>query len=141
VVHVLLQLHRSLRPNGFLLDVHPLPRHPLVEVRRGGRRLPLGALDDTVGIRNIRAARGRLRAVLREGSFRVEARRWFDQFMHFGSVEAWLRRREERDSTSLIPPGLLDRAEAEMRRPGSTLVIQQRVGATRLRKAPAARPA
>lgn len=134
MVHVLRQLHKTLRPRGVLLDVHPLPRHPRVEIWRSGRRTSLGHLDDTLGIHQIRAARARLAAIVREVLFQVGARRWFDWRVHYSSVEAWLRRREERNSTSVIPTGLLPRVRREMRTPGSTLVIGERTRAAVLMK-------
>lgn len=134
MVHVLRQTHKALRSRGVLLDLHPLPRHPWVEIWRGGRRIRLGLLDDTTFVEEVRAARACLEDVVREGIFRVEARRWFDWRIHYASVDAWLRRRKERDATSVIPPGMLDRARREMRKHGSILVTGERTRATVLRR-------
>lgn len=136
MVHVLQKIHEALRPHGVLLDVHPLPRHPWVEIRRGDRPTRIGHLDDSLGIELTLAARKLLDTVVSEGAFRVEARRWFDWRVHYGSVEAWLRRRADRGSTSVIPPRLLTRVRSEMSVQGTTLVVGQRTGATALRRVP-----
>lgn len=117
-----------------MLDLHPLPQHPRIEVWQGGRRIPLGLLDDSTFIKEIRAARTCLNSVVREGLFQVQARRWFDGYIHYSSVEAWLSRREERGHTSLISAGLLRRTRSEMRTQGSTLVVHERIRATSLKK-------
>lgn len=80
------------------------------------------------------ARRARLAAIVQEVLFQVGAHRWFDWRVHYSSVEAWLRRREERNSTSGIPTGLLPRVRREMRTPGSTLVIGERTRAAVLMK-------
>jgi hypothetical protein len=49
VVHVLNKVHRSLRAGGVLLDTHPEPELPSIEVRlASGRTVPIGKLGEEV---------------------------------------------------------------------------------------------
>lgn len=131
MVHVLRQTHKALNPHGVLLDVHPVPRPPSLEIRRGNGRLLLGYLDWTNAIASIRGARARLSSIVAEGLFRVRARRYYDLFQHFTSVEAWLRRRKDYgEDDDAIPPDLLARVRSGMMRPENTLVITERFRAT-----------
>src|SRR5712692_10389440 len=114
VVHVLRKVHKTLRSHGLLLDIHPLPRHPWVEVWKGGRRKRLGLLDSTVGIETIRAVRALPTSIEREGLFTARAHRWFDWRSHYSGVDDWFRRREEYHSTNVIPPARLRRIRSEM---------------------------
>lgn len=134
MVHVLREAHKALRPTGVLLDLHPLPRHPSVEVWSGGRRVRLGSLDDTVGIELIRTAREHLAAVVGDGYFRIEARRWFDKLTHYSSLDDWLQRREEYGTSSVIPPELLQRVREEMRASRAELVTVERIRATGMKR-------
>src|SRR3990170_5608186 len=39
MVHALEEAHRLLTPDGFLIDIHPVPEVPTIEVRQGGKLL------------------------------------------------------------------------------------------------------
>jgi len=39
MVHALEEAHRLLTPDGLLVDIHPLPEAPTIEVRQGGKLL------------------------------------------------------------------------------------------------------
>ncbi len=135
-MHVLRQLHQALRPAGVLLDIHPEPQHPRVEIVRGNHSTPVGSLDWTQDIRDIREARERLVSVQRAGLFRVEGRRLFTFRIYHDDVDAWLAFREEHDSTNVVPPDVLRAARREMRAPGATLAVLERARATALRHVP-----
>lgn len=130
MVHVLQEVHRSLRADGVVLDVHPLPRASTVEAWRDRERVVLGSPDDRTSIAAIRAAERHLGRVIRDGLFRVGPRRWFDLRVHYPSVDAWLQRREERGAKTVIPDDLLARTRQEVGVPGTTLIINERVRAT-----------
>jgi hypothetical protein len=133
-VHVLRQLHAAIRPDGKLIDIHPQPEDPRVEIVGPDRSIPVGEIDWTVDSHEIRAARKRLAAVQREGLFRRERRRMFEFRMYHDSVDAWLEYRRARDATSTVPPRLLRAARREMRAEGTRLVVAERVRATALRR-------
>lgn len=132
MVHVLEEIHRSLRDGGVLLDVHAVPRHPTVSVLTRDSTAVIGSPDDSVGIARIRTARRSRNRVVRDGLFRVEARRWFDLPVHYPSVDAWRARVKDRPTTSIVSDALMAEARRAMRAAGSTLVVTERVCATRL---------
>jgi hypothetical protein len=45
VVHVLREVHKALRPKGILLDIHPLPEDPRLEVVRDRGTQAVGTID------------------------------------------------------------------------------------------------
>ena len=134
MVHVLRQIHKALKPDGVLLDVHPLPKAPPLEVWRGEDRTLVDYLDWEHAIELIENARRVLNSVVDEGLFTRRARRFFDLHETFPSVDAWLEHRREFDEQGAIRRDLLASARREMRKPGGTLVITERIRATVLGK-------
>lgn len=122
-MHVLRQLHKTLRPGGVLLDIHPQPTDPRVTVLVSGRTIPIGSLDASEDNSEIRAAQKRLAGVQRAGLFRTERRTRFVMRTHHESVDAWLDYRRERDATNIIPPEVMSAAKKEMRAEGATLIV------------------
>ncbi len=133
-MHVLRQIHKALRAGGVLLDVHPQPEDPRVEILRGDRSKPVGVIDWTADSRDIRDARTRLASMQRAGLFHLERRRIFEIRIYHESVEAWLEYRRERGSSSVIHPDVLRAARRGMRGPGSRLVIRERIRASVFRR-------
>ncbi|MQA99265.1 MAG: hypothetical protein GEU78_03080 [Actinobacteria bacterium] len=123
-----------MRPHGVLIDIHPQPEDPRVEIVGRDGSISVGRVDWTVDSRVIRDARKRLAAVQREGLFRLERRRMFEFRMYHDSVDAWLEYRRDRDTTSVIPARLLRAARREMRAEGSRLVVVERARASALRR-------
>ena len=134
MVHVLRQLHKTLRPDGVLLDIHPQPENPRVVVVRAGRSIPIGALDAVEDNAEIRQARQRLASVQRAGLFRTERRSIFTFRMYHDTVDAWLEHRRDRDATSIIPADVLRAATREMRAEGAILAVIDRVRASALQR-------
>lgn len=133
-MHVLRQLHKALKPGGLLLDIHPQPEDPRVEIVREDGSVTVGAVDWTVDSREIRDARKRLALVVHEGLFRLERRRWFDLIAYHESVDAWLARREERGHTSPIPHEVLGSARRELGSGAGRLAVIERIRASALRR-------
>lgn len=133
-MHVLRQLHKTLRPGGVLLDIHPQPTHPRVAVFISGRAIPIGSLDATEDNSDIRAAQKRLVSVQRAGLFRTERRTRFAVRTYHDSVDAWLEYRREREATNIIPPEVMRAAKREMRAEGATLAVISRIRAGALRR-------
>jgi hypothetical protein len=110
-VDVLKGIHRWLRRDGLLLDVHPEPEPPLVAVTFSGPRdVDLGRIDTSGVIANIHRARAALKSLVEGGWFEEERSTTFDFVSHFASVDDWLRHRTERRSSSLVDPAIIDRA-------------------------------
>ncbi len=133
-MHVLRQVHRTVRPGGVLVDIHPLPQDPRVEITGSEGSIRIGKLDSTVNNRDVRNARKLLAGVQREGLFRLERRRMFDFRMYHDTVDAWLQYRRDHDSTSVVPPQVLRDARREMRAGGSKLAVIERARASVLRR-------
>ena len=134
-MHALKQLHAALRPQGVLLDVHPVPQDSHVEVRRLGQTFAVGEVDQAEDIADITGAEAALGQVLAEGRFVLEGERTFTFVRHFDSVETWLAFREERQSTGTIAEEALDRARALLAEAPGELCVHRVVHAARYRKA------
>jgi hypothetical protein len=104
----------------------------MVAVRGRHTTVVIGSPDDSIGIAMIRAARRARNHVVREGLFRVEARRWFDLSVQYSSVDAWRARLKARSSTTVLSDALTAQADRAMRAAGSTLLVTERVSASRL---------
>lgn len=129
-MHVLRQIHKALRPNGILLDVHPQPEDPRVEIVHEHETQPVGTIDWTQDSRDIRSARRRLSRLQAEGLFQLDRRVIFEVAMYHDSVDSWLTFRRERGATSVLTADLLRAARRRMRKKGSRLVVRERVRAT-----------
>ena len=133
-MHVLREIHKALRPNAVLLDFHPQPQNPPVEVVHTGGTQEVGRIDWTQDSREIRRARRRLSALEAEGLFRLERRLYFDLSMYHDSIDAWLEHRRRREEANVLPEGLLRNARKAMRRKGAQLVVRERIRASSLRR-------
>jgi SAM-dependent methyltransferase len=88
-VHALKRIHRSLRPDGVLLDLHPQPDRPRIEIWQDGRVELLGHIDYEQDIADILNARARLDQVEKDGWYVTYRRMVFELVSHFTSVEDW----------------------------------------------------
>jgi len=134
VVHALRQIHRSLRPDGLLLDVHPQPVNPRVEVRQGGLVHDLGEIDAHEDNREVEDARIQLEVLVREGLFSQEATDFFDWCEHHDSVAGWQERLASEEWGLVAPPEMIETAQRLLSSGGGELVIKLQVRATRLRR-------
>lgn len=135
VVRALERIHRSLRPDGLLLDVHPQPQKILIEVWQETRSRVVATLDQEDDIRDIRLARARMRTVLGRRLFVTERRRNFDMLQHHPSVDHWLRWRARRGRDPL-PDHIPAAARNALANGGGELVLRERIRATLLRRLP-----
>lgn len=135
-MHVLKQIHRALRPDGVLLDLHPQPKEVQVEVVTLNRTITIGTLDGSEDHRSIRNARKRLLAVQREGHFRLEGRRTFDLRIYHESVEVWLEFHADQGygCISDLPNELLRRARRALRSEGGRIALIEPVRASTLHR-------
>ena|SRR6185503_6510591 len=133
VVHVLNKAHCSLRTGGVLLETHPEPENPSVEVRLArGRNVPIGHIDASALIANIGAARRNLSQLIAEGRFRPEREVMFDFLAEHASVGAWLAYREEQESTGKVGEEVIARARALLNEDRGVIVVRERSRALRL---------
>ena len=133
-MHVLQEIHRWLRTDGVLLDLHSEPEQPRVEVYVD--RIPrayLGLVDNSSTVGNIHRARATLAAIVEEGWFTTGSSSVFDFASHFPRVDDWLRYRQDRRSTSIVDPAIIERARETLAEvPSGELRVSERLRATRL---------
>jgi hypothetical protein len=127
-------VHRSLRPGGRLLDVHPEPAHPRIEVRLGDRLIQAGQADDTTFIDIVLAAREALASVIEAGLFVRERETTFEVRRHFDSVDAWLAYNAEMSDAPVISEALIARTRELLSREPGELRVRRRLRASRLRR-------
>jgi SAM-dependent methyltransferase len=89
MVHALEEIHRLLRPDGILIDIHPAREAPLVEVHADGRIVATETYPRAHGDDIVQAEEA-LAEIVRRGIFAEEAVRGFE-FMTYGSSVAELR--------------------------------------------------
>jgi len=85
MVHALEDIHRLLKPDGRLIDIHPFAEAPLIEIHQGGKiafaeQVPAYAVED------IQQAENALAHVIEHGLFAVERAREFDFRIYASSV-------------------------------------------------------
>ncbi|HYW86235.1 MAG TPA: hypothetical protein VFB50_00585 [Chloroflexota bacterium] len=133
---VLQRIHRWLRRGGLLLDLHPEPEQPPVEVTLDGiRNVYLGLIDTTALIGNIHGARAALRSVVEAGWFERERAVVFDFVSHFPGVDEWLQHREKRRSSSVVDRAIIVSARSALSAVTSgDLQVSERVLATRFKR-------
>lgn len=119
-----------------MLNIHPEAVHTPVEIRAGNQVFPLGRLDDTLHIEDVRVARAALRTALDAGWFVVERETQFTFISYYDTVESWEVYRAEHGSRSVVPPELRARAlallppgaEGELRTPRTIYAARLRRG-------------
>jgi hypothetical protein len=136
VVHALRRIHRSLRSEGALLDLHPQPERAGVEVWQGGRVDRLGHLDQEEDIQDILEARARLDSVEGDGWYVTERRRFFDLLAHFPSAENWLEYQAREGYSGEVPAELIATANRLLADGGGELVVREPIRASVLKRLP-----
>ena len=135
-MHALRRIHRSLRPGGVLLDLHPQPEHAGVEVWQGGRVERLGHVGQEEDIRDILEARDRLDLVEGEGWYITERQRFFDLLSHFPSAEDWLEYQEREGYTGVVSEELLASANRLLATGNGEFVVREPIRASLLKRLP-----
>ena len=136
MVHALRRIHRSLRSEGVLLDLHPQPEHPGVEVWQGGRVERLGHLEQEDDVTDILEARQLLDQVEGDGWYRTERQKSFDLLSHFPSAEDWLQYQAQEGYTSVIPDELLASADRLLATEDGEFVVREPIRASLLKRLP-----
>ena len=127
-------MHRSLRPNGIVLDIHPRPEHSRVEVRVDGKVNEIGNLDESSLIQSINAAHLNLASAVWDGYFIYEETRHFEFLYHFDSVDACESFLAEEWEDLEVDPSLMSRARELLANNEGELVIREPMQAARLRR-------
>ena len=134
VADALDQLHRSLRPNGVVLDVHPRPEHSRVEVWVDGKSTECGNLNESSLIQSINATQLNLASAIWDGYLVHEETRHFEFLYHFDSVDACESYLAEEWRDCEVDPALMSRARELLANKEGETVIREPMQAARLRR-------
>ena len=135
VVDALRNVHRSLRPDGLLLDVHPQPQPSLIEVLTGTHTADLGQLEYSPSfIRTMSNADEALASLDRDGTFRNEREEEFLLRHHFESLAEW-QDYMAKEAQYYLPPDatVIETIGQELATAGAELVLREWVRASRFR--------
>jgi hypothetical protein len=86
MVHALEEIRRLIRPDGFLIDIHPIRKAPLIKVVKGNDVLFVESdpgYDYDEGLMHADEA---LEEIVRRGSFRIEGENEFEVVTYASSV-------------------------------------------------------
>jgi len=86
MVHALEEIRRLIKPDGFLIDVHPIRKAPLIKVVQGNNVLFVESdpgYDSDEGLMHADEA---LEEVVRRGLFLIEGRHEFEMVVYASSV-------------------------------------------------------
>lgn len=87
MVHALEEIHRLLKPNGFLIDIHPVAEHSSIEIHRNGKIDLAGHLKVHQWCIDFQEADKALTEILQRGVFTVEQKGMFDTLTYYDSAE------------------------------------------------------
>ena len=146
MVHALEEIHRLLKPNGVLIDIHPVSEPLPIEIHQAGKVDLVGLLSVRQWCYEFEQADIALAEIIRRGIFTVERNALFDLPTHYTSaVELGTDLKESvkvfaRDAQAAIEPlphveALTARAEELMRAAVSEaeLIVHERTHISRLR--------
>ena len=146
MVHALEEIHRLLKPNGALIDIHPVSEPSPIEIHRAGKVDQVGLLSVRQWCFEFEQADIALAEIIQRGMFTVERNARFDLPTHYASAAELgtdLKESVEifaRDAQAAIEPlphveALTARAEELMRAAvsGAELIVHERTHISRLR--------
>jgi hypothetical protein len=146
MVHALEEIHRLLKPNGALVDIHPISEPSSIEVHQAGSVDPVGRLTVRQWCFEFEQADDALAEILDRGLFIQERHALFDLPTHYESAAEFGADQKEavavfaRDEQAAVEPlpqieALTVRAEESMRAAGAgaELILHERTHLSRLR--------
>ena len=146
MVHALKEVHRLLKPSGFLIDIHPVAEHSSVEVHQNGKIDLVGHLKVHQWCIDFQEADNALTEIIQRGIFTVEQKGNFDTLTYYESatemgtafkesIHKFVREGEPVDEELSQVEMLAARTEDLMRAAGSgaVLVSRERDHISRLR--------
>ena len=86
MVHALEEIHRLLKPDGALIDIHPVSEPSPIEIHQGGKVDDVGLLSVRQWLFEFEQADIALAEVTRRGLFAVERKEVFDSLTYYGSA-------------------------------------------------------
>ena len=86
MVHALEEIHRLLKPDGFLIDIHPIAEHSSIEIHRNGKIDLAGQLEVSQWCVDFSEADKALDEIIQRGIFAVEQKGTFDTLTYYDSA-------------------------------------------------------
>jgi len=133
-VNALSRMHRCMKKDGVLLDVHPQPENSHIEIWQNGRINLLGEIDQSEDHAEIEAARVHLDSFRNGGLFVEEQLGFFELLEHHPTVEHWQDNWADNGYRLLAEPSLLESAKQLLKSGGGELVVREPVRATALQR-------
>ena len=136
VVDALLKVHRALRPDGMLLDCHPIPEPVLLEIRRGHEIVWLDPLEYTPEFKSaIANADQAFSSLSNDGTFLKQQELQYEFLIHFDSVGEWDNFWADQ-AVYFVPPKdeLFEKMHQQLARRDSELLFHSQTKATCFKK-------
>lgn len=86
MVHALEEIQRLLKPNGFLIDIHPVAEHSSVEIHQNGKIDIVGQLEVHQWCVDFQEADKALEEIIKRGIFMVEQKGMFETLTYYDSA-------------------------------------------------------
>ena len=86
MVHALEEIHRLLKPDGFLIDIHPVAGHSSIEIHHNGELDLVGYLKVRQWCFDFQQADIALAKIVQRGQFIVEQKSMFDTLTYYDSA-------------------------------------------------------
>lgn len=86
MVHALEEIHRLLKPDGFLIDIHPVAEHSQIEIHQNGKIDLVGHLEVDQWCVDFDEADKALGEIIRRGVFAIEEKGNFDTLTYYDSA-------------------------------------------------------
>lgn len=148
MVHALEETHRLLKPNGYLLDIHPVAEHSSIEIHRNGKFGLVGHLEVHQWCVDFEQADEALTKIVHSGMFTREQKSMFDTLTYYDtaaemgislkeSIHKYSRVNEPIEEDVQQVEALATRADELMNTAGhgAELIMRERNHITRLKPA------
>jgi SAM-dependent methyltransferase len=117
MVHALEKIYQLLKPDGYLIDIHPTPEPAAIDVRLGDKVTPAGWLDEVTDYTEYEWADEALKRVTDAGLFALEHDGTFEFVWHAESVADLLAYLAEDWTDARIDPVTAMRVEEMLQTP------------------------
>ena len=107
MVHALEEIHGLLKPDGCLIEIHPIPETPLIQVYHGSTVLRSGLYPGYDYEEDLWQAENALKQIVQRGLFLIERSTEFDFQTHGSSItelqDFWAEPAAARESELALP--------------------------------------
>jgi len=138
MVHALERIHKLLRPDGSLIDIHPSGDPPPIEVRVGSQVTCAGWLKETDDFIEYGQASAALSQAIECGWFTVEREGTFEFITHADSLAQLREYLAKEWKDAIIDESVAARAEELLNAPNrdKELTVRERIRIVRMRPVP-----